>query len=429
MTNMNRIEGAPEQPPEINVPQPQKKDDGILIEFPIKKTEGEESNEKAIEEIKDALITTTGVDVMKRPKGTIGNVGNQGREIDNTDGTDGYIPKDKKKVWPKVVAITTAVVVAVGGGYMAFKDTVNGWLGINTPNPNDIPPNNPIVTSGTMPSQETATVSPSGEVTVVVPEVITTPSVEVTPSASPEVSPSPSATVDQETQAEAIINQQIQDFLNFEGDFTRGKINEIAIKTINDIKETKLGVADPEPKLEGLLLDFLKKDDSLILVMGFDGADGERFVTLVEIPVYFHTTEDHFNFYFQKFLGDGVSYSSQEIVLNGDDIESKIIEQLEPLKGDVVAFSAYYEGFSEEITKQHAGERYCIEHNRKAPLGGKLISMVDFNGYDQSLLNGFNVSDFEDVQIIKIEKYEDINNVGVSDIPMMNPGIYSIKGK
>ena len=91
------------------------------------------------------------------------------------------------------------------------------------------------------------------------------------------------------TEKEDFLNQQFSDFINNEGDFTKEKKSQMAIEseTTEKLGKTELGVADRQPKLEGYLFDYVEKDGSLLLIMGFDDKDGNGFITPIQIPLYF----------------------------------------------------------------------------------------------------------------------------------------------
>ena len=174
---------------------------------------------------------------------------------------------------------------------------------------------------------------------------------------------------------------------------------------------TELGLADSQPKLEGYLFDYVEKDGSLILLMGFDGKDGKGFITPIQIPLYL-IEGSKTNFYFLKSDYNTVLSPSSVAGMATDENAQKIFEYLDKLEKRVIAIIPSFEkypGSSEGYTGVVAD--YFIEHNSKVGLASKLISLVATNEIKIRNEN-YHEGDYDDYEII-------IDNTGEQELVYM----------
>ncbi len=97
------------------------------------------------------------------------------------------------------------------------------------------------------------------------------------PGCSESLSPSPSPT----TAEEALLDQQIQDFLNSKGEFSDEALQN---KMFTDVEPMKFGrFPYSDTGIVVWFFDDIRKDGSDWLIVGLDGKDGKRFVTVFEV--------------------------------------------------------------------------------------------------------------------------------------------------
>jgi len=133
--------------------------------------------------------------------------------------------------------------------------------------------------------------APSAEVALVsAPEPTETAALAPTATSTPTASPVPTLSPIFSEARTAELNQQFQDFLNKEVEFTQEKIASMMMITQSVLANDKvgLGIADQQPLLQGYFFDYFEKDNRLVLLMGFDGKDGNRFITPLEITLYIY---------------------------------------------------------------------------------------------------------------------------------------------
>ncbi len=83
-----------------------------------------------------------------------------------------------------------------------------------------------------------------------------------------------------------------------------------------DKRKFGLGLSSIQPHIQGYLFDYFESEGRIILILGFDGADGTRFISPVEIPFYVvEGAQRHFGVNKSSVNNmDGVDYSIQEIL-------------------------------------------------------------------------------------------------------------------
>jgi len=221
----------------------------------------------------------------------------------------------------------------------------------------------------------------------------------LTPSSTPEITLSP----------EEILNTRISDALNKEGDFTEEKIQKMLINVdvMNEKKGTKLGLVDVAgmPRIEGILVDLIKNDDYVGLIMEFDGTDGKPFLTELAIPMYLYDKAPS-KFKINRFTQQTVK-STYTAVYEGND-RTKILEYLDLLRGKPLIFDSLVTEFPKEWTEgkwltEYDGvvAKWANEGIDKVPLFKKLVKSVYSNGLKpknvENIPKGTKIVDIKDV--------------------------------
>lgn len=191
---------------------------------------------------------------------------------------------------------------------------------------------------------------------LVAPVVTSTPeaTAEVTaiPTSTPVPTEMPVPTLSPEEEKE-ILNQQLQDFLNKEGEFTEEKMNRLPIYAYGcDPKDgSNLGILrvysnendkDRLVSVYGYLFDVIEHEDrNIILVMGFDGKNGNRFITTLGVDGsvydYYHNLEDNdekkdsLAFWFNT--EEGLYLDSNSVPQFRASSSEQILDYLKVLKG------------------------------------------------------------------------------------------------
>lgn len=251
-----------------------------------------------------------------------------------------------------------------------------------------------------------------------------TPSPTPVPTPTPTHSPTPVPLFSAERKAE--LNLLITDFINNQGDFTKEKKSEMAIgsETTDKLGSTELGLVLYDPQIEGYLFDYVEKDGSLILIMGFDGKDGKGFVTPIQIPLYFLEGEARANFTFYEFEANTVfTRFNQTDVANNKDT-TNLFKRLDELEGNVIVIEPAFESFPGS-KDDHTGvtKDYFIEHESKLELAGRLVDSVATNGIEIENEN-YHEDDYSNYEIIKLKNVEDVENLDLAKVPLMQLHIY-----
>lgn len=255
----------------------------------------------------------------------------------------------------------------------------------------------------------------------------------VTPTPKPTITPSPAPTAtplfSEERTAE--LNQQIYDFNHNEGGFTNENKSKMAIypEMLEDLDSVKLGLATSDFYIEGYFFDYFEKDESLILIMGFDGRNGSSFTTLVEIPLYFLMGEPKATFVSHAYEKNTVLSSMRAIqYASGVDSRDALYDGLDKLISKVIMVKPSFESFpgSED---DHTGitKEYFKKHENKVGLSGKLLSSVATNEIEIEN-SSFCESDYEVYSLIKLNNLDDVANIDVSEIPMMHLRVAYFEG-
>lgn len=130
-----------------------------------------------------------------------------------------------------------------------------------------------------------STPQPTSTITAT-PIVTPTPKPTITP--IPTDSPAPTISSDEAV----IINQQIQEFLQYKGIYSQENIQSYlySSETANEEIFYKLGIVnawEDSYQIQGWLFGYTMKANDLLLIVGFDSRNDDRFVTALKIPLFY----------------------------------------------------------------------------------------------------------------------------------------------
>jgi len=283
------------------------------------------------------------------------------------------------------------------------------------------------------------------------------------PTATPVPTPSPTPTLSPEEIKTAKLNQEFQDFLNKEGEFTPEKIFSKLIEFYDsqgtnnltmqedwssyDKRRFGLGLASVQPDIQGYLFDYFEKEDEIILIIGFDSPDGSRFITPIEIPFsVVEVANRHFGVrkYYVNNM-DGIDYSNmRDTMTTGERCESITITDrevlfsiLDSLIGRVIAVGLEnYEwdlNLSADATyqsmtpvAQNSLLDYQTEQNSKVELAFSLLHSVTDNDikinegqgeYEQEIYR--RIVNADGSAILRIENADHLEDIDISKVPLL----------
>lgn len=251
----------------------------------------------------------------------------------------------------------------------------------------------------------------------------------ITPSPAPTVTPIPSLNPEQQ---EALLDQQIQEFLNKEGQFTKEKMSEMAIWgssfCYEDGNGTDLGILrifndnsdeyDDNVSVYGYLYRVSRNEDSnIILTMGFDGKDGNRFNTDLMILSNCYDaqseTDDEQRFGLSFATEEGLHLDDKHVRQFRATRSDEIFQYLDNLTGKkVVADIAAKKVNLDELSNVGA-KIFWKESNSRLPYIYNLISRLANNGIDTSAI----VSSGKDIPLITSSS--DLIKVDFDTVPLV----------
>ena len=209
----------------------------------------------------------------------------------------------------------------------------------------------------------------------------TAPTSEITSAPTPEV------TVDAEAELKSELNQNIHDFLNYEGEFTEINTFIVTIDCVDPDSphDSQLGITlahDGWGQVQGLLLDYFMKDDNTILVVGFNDKNGQRFVTMMEIYNSILDKIEFPSFYIQRYPLN--STYSDFTMYDSDASRKELFVMLEKLKGRGIEFILDYGGKlrSERAMADKEGYDYSEKTEKLQELQEEYFNRVIENGND-----------------------------------------------
>ena len=303
----------------------------------------------------------------------------------------------------------------------------------------------------------------SGETVMSSPESAAEPS--PAPTATPVVTPSPTLTLSPEEIKTAQLNQDFQNFLNKEGAFTPEKIFSQLIEFYDsqgtdlltrqedwssyDKRKFGLGLSSIQPHIQGYFFDYFDNDGKIILIMGFDGGDGARFITPVEIPFYaVEGAQRHFGVNKSAVNNmDGIDYSNmRDTMTTGECVENidimdknTLFSILDSLKGKVIAIALDNDEWDIDLSKnetflamdpsvQNCLMEYQKEGNSKVDLAFALLHSVTDNdikineghsevGDEQEIYR--RILNADGTAILRIESADHLEDIDISKVPLL----------
>ncbi len=258
------------------------------------------------------------------------------------------------------------------------------------------------------------------------PTPVPTAAPTATPTLSPEPTITPVPTLSPEEEKE-VLNQQFQDFLNKEGEFTEDKMSYFPIypkeyKGTDKIKLGMLGVFwDSIPNdtcinVYGYFFDYLKTDSGdVILIMGFDGKDGKRFITPIEIAssvMNYYLDSEHENFAAFWIMEEGVHLNGSTSVAYKAYGSEELIKYLEDLVGKKIVVDIQARGLSLQGKEEKIDSvwfNYLEETNKQTPFARSFAHKLVTNGVDTTNIKSSyavinEINDIDDLSSINFEK-------------------------
>ena len=215
----------------------------------------------------------------------------------------------------------------------------------------------------------------------------------------------------------AELNQQIKDFLNYQGEYSKENIQKYLLPIENNYY--KLGLAgnggNTYCRIQMWLFDYIEKDGDLILLAGFDGKDDQRFVTALNIPLHFVNTKPNFGgVSFLKFK-EWNYYTQEEIDGTSADLET-IKNHLS--RNNPMLFESITDFVSEEEAKKF-GEIYQYYRNGFLYTSDLVSEVVD---NEVELVNKPSSNGAKQIQ--KIKEISDVYNLNNTEMPVIDTIIY-----
>ncbi len=182
--------------------------------------------------------------------------------------------------------------------------------------------------------------------------------------------------------------------------------------------EAKIGVSNNNFDLAPYLFTSFEKDGYLVMVVGFDGSDGERFNTLVRYPLFMHK-DSNFEFSYSKLFESKPNGRGEDlIIIDGgkDNSENEIIKAFEKMSGHFINLLPYVDDPIDVNSPGIGGEDLRIKFNtalnEQIPYARALTLAAADNGVEIS------IGDTSE-EVIKINSLEEAKSVSLDKIPMI----------
>ncbi|MEA4949933.1 MAG: hypothetical protein VB068_09840 [Petrimonas sp.] len=252
------------------------------------------------------------------------------------------------------------------------------------------------------------------------------PTTYPTPTSTP--SPSPRATPLISEEDSIILDQQFHDFLNKEGEYTQEKISSIVLDIdVTGDESFGLGLTDPVPRIQGYYFNCVDTGDYIILLFGFDGADGNRFITPIRISAYFYDFIQKRKFLVDRFYENSIDMwhfagtSEATIYYSRNDIYQFFKEHT----GIIMGLELCKQKFEIDDRVKGLGEiaiSFVNSLNVSTDFTYGLFQLVESNGIQFEVPLEVNPNSTDIIQIINAK---DIQQMDSSVIPeVFNVGYY-----
>lgn len=263
--------------------------------------------------------------------------------------------------------------------------------------------------------------APTPEVSV---EVTATLTATLTATPVPTETPVPTLSPEEEKE---ILNQQFQDFLNKKGEFTEEKMDYMPIyvdgrgyKDGSDLGILRIFTEDEMVMTYGYLFDIVKDESGNIgLIMGFDGCDGNRFITVLTI------CNDAYDYNY-KSISDSEKYRMFFVfsIEKGPHLDDNSVVQLEAINSNEIynyLISLKNKRLAVDIParKVHSNDlkggvkEFWDEANERLPYTYNLIYKSATNGVDISMIR----SSGNGVQLIS--SFDELGTIDYKSVPII----------
>ena len=256
--------------------------------------------------------------------------------------------------------------------------------------------------------------------------VTTTPTMIPTAVPSPTPTSTPVLTATEAAFSEerrAELNQQIQDFLNYQGEYSEENIQQYLLPRDHG-EPLNLGliyINESTLRNQSWLFDYMEKDGDLLFIVGFDGKDNQRFATVLNIPLSILKKSPIVGEEGVALVKlDSWSASTGERVIGFTSDRELIESHLTRNKPLLTNF--YVIIFDEKNAEETGGEGHLEVvryYNNNASYIGDLLSQINQNGIEIK-----NNLKSQDKQISKIEELSDINDIDNYSMPNIRLLIY-----
>jgi len=261
-----------------------------------------------------------------------------------------------------------------------------------------------------------------------------------TPSPTPTPSPEPTPIVDEygfSEERKAELQDQFQAFLNKQGEFTSEKMSLAMMETLSNLNKSEvgLGIVNDVPEIQGYFFDYLEKEGRIFLFMGFDGKDGKRFITPLEIPIYFYEALEPAYFGVREYKENSVVARGENIKAEDySDDKEKLVSLLHDLKGRVLVFSLHTHKYNEsevdglglDPINRDKVVVFIREANSKVELTFGLFQLLPQNKIPPYKNSEKIKSDSE--SILKLTSPEEMGNINIDQVPIIL-NIYYFSGE
>ena len=262
-----------------------------------------------------------------------------------------------------------------------------------------------------------------GEDAVLKSAAVETPATTLITTSTPAEESAPIPTMDEEAIERDEVNQRIHDFINFEGDFSEeALIKSRKVFTDWDGKPMKFGRYDDQMKVAGWLFDSYEKDGENWLVVGFDGKDGERFVTVLRFDTELYTSHGA-GFGLATMELDGMAANAKKISSNNTEgsefnTGAKITELLESIENGPIKIGMQPGSFPEGPNGVKFNRETDLINEIFVELADNGVTKMDSNHswYPDSITKG--------TKIVRIDNIEDAEKISSDDAPEFGDVIY-----
>lgn len=207
------------------------------------------------------------------------------------------------------------------------------------------------------------------------------------------------------------LDRDICKFLNFEFPYTKEDIDQQLLKNGQSDSNTRLGLEN-NTRIEGLLIDYIKKDQYFVMLIGFDDNNESRFVVPIKIPMYAISDDQSKSvFLFEKHEDQDTTSKREVIRLKSED---EIASYLDRLKKHVVVLD-FLDEENDKLTTMSSNQtdqKYLREIDNSVIVNRSLLREVYNEGIYNPRFDSFGY------QIKKIKNENDFDNISLKEMPI-----------